>query len=423
MISEPKMLLGRSKFIFQIVCFILATYMTTILIDRYNQNKDVTSIKFKKYNLTPRDKYPAFSLCFQGASFYWNQDLRIFERYGLSAEVFGLLLQGKSGWIYEYNYQSTLYQKIPAPQNNESLESVDHLHLQITDFLLEMERVFEGQNNSIYYGKNTARTSLDHPAFDIGFQSAKQICFTRTSNDPLNSIRMYDLLKMTRSRLQPFSLFDDTQIEIFIHYPGQLIKSLAYPSFYSSFSEYHWDKLLEFKISQGTLLRKRPDSIDPCNPDIEDYDTYIMVEASNLLDCIPPYWTRKIPIDFKRDTCSDPNKLRKANHLIENYKEHLPSLEQPCLEMFNAITYFWQENKNGEEVAIRFDYKETMYEEIEYSKDFGVESFLSNVGGFVGIFLGYSIMQFPELLAEALVSFGRLKRRLFTGNKSVFSMC
>ena len=91
--------------------------------------------------------------------------------------------------------------------------------------------------------------------------------------------------------------------------------------------------------------------------------------------------------------------------------------------MFNAITYFWQENKNGEEVAIRFDYKETMYEEIEYSKDFGVESFLSNVGGFVGIFLGYSIMQFPELLAEGLVSFGRLKRRLFTGNKSVVSIC
>ena len=62
------------------------------------------------------------------------------------------------------------------------------------------------------------------------------------------------------------------------------------------------------------------------------------------------------------------------------------------------------------------DYDETMYEEIEYSKDFGVESFISNVGGFVGIFLGYSMMQFPELLVEALVSIGRFKRGLYAGN-------
>ena len=38
------------------------------------------------------------------------------------------------------------------------------------------------------------------------------------------------------------------------------------------------------------------------------------------------------------------------------------------------------------------------YEEIEYSKDFGSESFISNLGGFIGIFLGYSMMQLPELL-------------------------
>ena len=422
LMSEPKMLLGRSKFIFQIVCFILATYMTTILIDRYNANKDVTSIKFKKYNLTPRDKYPTFSLCFQGTSLYWIQDLRIFERYGLSTEVFEMLLQGKAGWIYEYNYQSTLYQKIPVPQNNESLESVDHLHLQITDFLSEMERVFESQNASIYYRNTKARMSLDHPAFDIGFQSAKQICFTRTSNDPLNSIRMHDLLKLNRSRLQPFSFFDDTQIEIFIHYPGQLIKSLAYPAFYSSFSDYHWDMLLEFRISQGQLLRKRPDSNDPCNPDIEDYDTYIMIEVSKFLDCIPPYWTRRMPIGFEKDTCYDPGQLKKAYQLIEHYKEHLPSLQQPCLEMFNAITYFWLANEDDEKAVIRFNYKETTYEEIEYSKDFGVESFVSSVGGFIGIFLGYSIMQFPELLAEALISFGRLKTELFGGMLFGFSL-
>ena len=50
------------------------------------------------------------------------------------------------------------------------------------------------------------------------------------------------------------------------------------------------------------------------------------------------------------------------------------------------------------DIAIAFYYTEKMYEEIQYSKEMGFENWLSNVGGFVGIFLGYSMMQFPELI-------------------------
>ena len=44
-----------------------------------------------------------------------------------------------------------------------------------------------------------------------------------------------------------------------------------------------------------------------------------------------------------------------------------------------------------------FDY-DKFYEEISQAKDFGVQDFVSNLGGFIGIFLGYSMMQIPELL-------------------------
>ncbi len=46
---------------------------------------------------------------------------------------------------------------------------------------------------------------------------------------------------------------------------------------------------------------------------------------------------------------------------------------------------------------------EKYYQEIEYVQDFGFESFWSGVGGFVGIFLGYSLMQFPEFLGKVNV--------------------
>ena len=41
---------------------------------------------------------------------------------------------------------------------------------------------------------------------------------------------------------------------------------------------------------------------------------------------------------------------------------------------------------------------EKYYEEIKQVEDFGFQDFVSNVGGFFGIFVGYSMMQIPELL-------------------------
>ena len=48
-----------------------------------------------------------------------------------------------------------------------------------------------------------------------------------------------------------------------------------------------------------------------------------------------------------------------------------------------------------------FNYQEQYYQELRYLPGFDVETFISNIGGFVGIFLGYSMMQFPELLGKS----------------------
>ena len=41
---------------------------------------------------------------------------------------------------------------------------------------------------------------------------------------------------------------------------------------------------------------------------------------------------------------------------------------------------------------------ETTYKEITNTRDFGFESFWSSVGGFVGIFVGYSIMNLSDVV-------------------------
>ena len=52
---------------------------------------------------------------------------------------------------------------------------------------------------------------------------------------------------------------------------------------------------------------------------------------------------------------------------------------------------------------VKIIYTENYYQEIANSQDFSLEAFFSGVGGFIGIFLGYSILQIPELLDNFLL--------------------
>ena len=62
------------------------------------------------------------------------------------------------------------------------------------------------------------------------------------------------------------------------------------------------------------------------------------------------------------------------------------SNEQHWIDGFNSST------------LIKISYLENYYEEIKQIEDFGIQDFISNVGGFIGIFVGYSMIQIPELL-------------------------
>ena len=57
-----------------------------------------------------------------------------------------------------------------------------------------------------------------------------------------------------------------------------------------------------------------------------------------------------------------------------------------------------RQSKKGDEPRITFLYEEADYEEVTNTRSFDFASFVSGVGGFIGIFLGYSILQVPELL-------------------------
>ena len=108
--------------------------------------------------------------------------------------------------------------------------------------------------------------------------------------------------------------------------------------------------------------------------------------------------------------CTSIEKMKKINDVIMDiYHEILDhsssvlkmlEINPPCLDMFNSIV--WNSNNSRKSdlnsALIEISYLEKYYEEIKQVEDFGGQDFVSNVGGFIGIFVGYSMMQIPEVL-------------------------
>ena len=51
-------------------------------------------------------------------------------------------------------------------------------------------------------------------------------------------------------------------------------------------------------------------------------------------------------------------------------------------------------------LEIEFVFKVDTYKEIKKDRAFNIESFIGNVGGYIGLFLGFAIWSIPEMFSK-----------------------
>ena len=421
--------IGRA---FQIACFLLSIYYTLLFCIQYGENADSNLTVVKKFNIETKDKYPTVSLCFSGNNFHWFNinHLKLFESYGLSLLQFENMLKGQPTFRYEKNHSLQLYKKIPTLVNDVDLSNFDQLHVKVTDFIKEIKYSYENLEHNDYYPNDQGVAASPESLIKLSYQTPDTICFTRKDEDPLNSIRLHDLITVKTSLLSE-TRYKDTKFNIFIHYPGQLIRSLDWPVFTTSFNSLGTllgaamsnlrRYVLEFKIFGIKTLRKRSDSNTPCKHDTISDDRYLQQQFVKELGCIPIYWKHFFTMEHNLKVCDQQEELKNAYGNISKVRNILKWNTPPCNEMVLQTADFINRRpviapKDG---AIAFYYSNKMFEEINYSKAVEFQNWLSNVGGFVGIFLGYSLMQMPELFICIIELNIRRKYRLLKG-KSVF---
>ena len=73
--------------------------------------------------------------------------------------------------------------------------------------------------------------------------------------------------------------------------------------------------------------------------------------------------------------------------------------------LFQLITYWLNDVWNKNQTRIHVSYLSNTFKEIQQMKAYTIMMLFGNVGGFVGLLLGYALIQIPNLVHSTLNSF------------------
>ena len=85
-----------------------------------------------------------------------------------------------------------------------------------------------------------------------------------------------------------------------------------------------------------------------------------------------------------------------ANEPFRRYTK--PCTKMSLLNNINQMAYY----SHPDILKVKFRMRETMYKEVLNNRGFGIADLFGNIGGYVGIFCGYSILQGAASLIDCL---------------------
>ena len=174
---------------------------------------------------------------------------------------------------------------------------------------------------------------------------------------------------------------------------------------------------MNFYLRHLQVIRRRNKTSKPCY-DWRHYDNLMMKEISEKIGCRPVYWGHQTHFPM----CISPEKMGAFEPSF--YKRYFGSKDSltevpPCIEPEDMrIEFSDVEAKDQKKIdehnidsnsrheaalewfKVRLWFRSNQFMEIKQIKAYNFESLAGNSGGYVGLILGYSIVQSPKTVTN-----------------------
>ena len=377
---------------FQLSCFVILGRLVWLQFQYFLSNEDFSSVYYKKFRNLNDDVYPTFSVCL----------------YAPHGGLFHNGLKPDEETYYDYirgkvrNYTTG---------NKYSNYDYDNIVVSLEDIVLFYKRKSKGSDK-----KYKEEMSSDfNTSFKMVHQEVTTICFTKNDKEREDRLIKYDLVKLNLTRL--YSLVPKFEVTAYIHTKGQFIRK------YQKETHRVWwktigkmkDRVFNYIVRLHNnaieVLRRRSDAVKRCNKTLDDEDQRWRLSVVKEVGCIPAFESRLLLGSNEGEhlletlpKCDNDgyHRHREEYSPFNNFEAATELYTQPCTEMSSVVTntedIVYLDNTNMSTLVFKFNYEEN-YRETINREAFSLADLWSQVGGFVGIFVGYSIMQVPETVA------------------------
>lgn len=384
------------KFGWFVSCFTVVVYLTCKDIKRYLDNNDTTVIEFQKFNASPNDKYPVITLCFHGkyGKFTLIYKEEVLRNYGLSVTQYRNMIIGNSN--------ETELEILNLPDFSLVTPTLEEMALSFSttnrnDRAVNIMQKYKNENES-HISQNKSFIPLlkdSYWPFYLSYQNPEQICYSQRSEFKQNFIKSSDYIRLNTGLLNYMQ--EVGYVDIYLHYGGQTLRSFVKEVTSIAVTKHPPDKSVRIQVSGFSVIKRRLDANIPCNPNFENEDIDFLNHVTKKINCTPPYWKNLEGIASDLKPCVSSSNLQEAYKYSQygNVGNVLDLLHPPCSEMTMISSI---DSITGSLLEVKFQYRNDKYWEIKNTRDFGMTSLWSDVGGFVGIFLGFSLFQLVEIL-------------------------
>ena len=378
--------------LFQLVCVIITVSIITYNVILYSEDEDLTEVSFKMYNQDEESIYPGITICID----------KPFKTIKL--EEFG---EGINKTTYENFLRGRLW-------DDRMLNiDFDSVTIDIKDYLIEacIKRKFNG--NCLKFD----------PDIDTFFEPSKFQCFGFKNIPGTNIVYVETKINVSLfpNNLRP----EKWKFVVRFPFPTQIFRSAK-----MSYGEWQNRQNLSngftmnFYVRNVQVIRRRYKELKPCY-DWNNYDNLVMNEVSQNLGCRPVYWGEqtRLPIcDTKQKMGVFEKSFFDRYFGSDDSASHIP----PCIEPEDIqIEYSDVEATDQQKVdehnvenhnthpddidwfKVRLWFRSNRFMEIKQIRAYNLQNLVGNGGGYIGLFLGYSIVQLPSMIISA---YSRLKR-------------
>ena len=371
-------------------CFCIVAVVVLIIwcIYVFCLNEDVARITIKNFNSDANSVYPSISFVFLSP---FAEDR--FRKYDseLNSTAYKLFLQGQL-WTPE-------------------LSNVDYNEVSI-----DMKNYFSGydieyeDNTQITYNASIPEESGWKPPYSNGNSSiVKGFSVDIPHQQNLNPIKINIKIRTTifQNQTRPSKVTGGNNINgfgVFFHYPKQASSA-------KQFFKSDWpirkkndskSYVMKFELKDVEVIRSRDKWKERCLPEVPNIDLLRSKSYFEGLKCKPPYWNSIS--NHNLTACSNKEDMKKLHddflkHRFSNNKKmHAPcnSLEKLHFDYFE----FDLPEESDPHFIISIVFVDIKFREIVSIRSFDIQSLFGNIGGYVGIFIGYALLQVPEALVQ-----------------------